>query len=112
MDQTTADYSRMAELVENYSDLLLGTTDASVIAIAERFKLTDVASLDRRHFTVVRPSHMNSLTLLLPRPPRSCQPLAVADVSRLAKRPRSGVAWIRRTRPRQSCSEEEEITCL
>ncbi len=54
----------MAELVVAYGDLPLGTTDASVIAIAERFKLTDVATLDRRHFTVIRPSHVNSLTLL------------------------------------------------
>jgi len=64
VDLTAADYARMAELVETYGDLPLGTTDASVIAVAERLKLTDVATLDRRHFTVVRPSHVNSLTLL------------------------------------------------
>ena len=54
----------MAELVGTYGNLPLGTTDASVIAIAERLKLTDIATLDRRHFTVVRPSHVNSLKLL------------------------------------------------
>ena len=64
VELTIADYARMAELVVAYGDLPLGTTDASVIAIAERFKLTDVATLDRRHFTVIRPSHVNSLTLL------------------------------------------------
>ena len=64
VDLTAADYTRMAELVETYGDLPLGTTDASVIAVAERLKLTDVATLDRRHFTVVRPSHVNSLTLV------------------------------------------------
>ncbi len=64
VDLTAADYARMAELVNTYGDLPLGTTDASVIAVAERLKLTDVATLDRRHFTVVRPSHVNSLTLL------------------------------------------------
>jgi predicted nucleic acid-binding protein len=64
MDLTAADYARMAELVVTYGDLPLGTTDASVIAIAERLKLTDVATLDRRHFTVVRPAHVNALTLL------------------------------------------------
>lgn len=64
VDLTAADYARMAELVETYGDLPLGTTDASVIAVAERLKLTDVATLDRRQFTVVRPSHVNSLTLL------------------------------------------------
>ncbi len=64
VDLTAADYARMAELVETYGDLPLGTTDASVIAVAERLKLPDVATLDRRHFSVVRPSHVNSLTLL------------------------------------------------
>jgi uncharacterized protein len=64
VDLTAADYARMAELADTYGDLPLGTTDASVIAIAERLKLTDIATLDRRHFTVVRPSHVNSLTLL------------------------------------------------
>jgi uncharacterized protein len=54
----------LAELVDTYGGLPLGTTDASVVAVAERLKLTDVATLDRRHFTVVRPSHVNSLTLL------------------------------------------------
>ena len=63
MNLTTADFSRMAQLVDTYGDLPLGTTDASVIAVAERFKLTDVATLDRRHFTVVRPIHVNSLAL-------------------------------------------------
>jgi len=42
----------------------LGAADASVIAIAERLKLTEVATLDHRHFTVVRPSHVNAFTLL------------------------------------------------
>ena len=58
------DYTRMADLVVTYGDLPLGTTDAAVVAIAERLKLTDVATLDRRHFTVVRPSHADALTLL------------------------------------------------
>lgn len=64
IDLTTADYERMAELVEQYADLPLGTTDASVIALAERFNITEVATLDRRHFTVVRPRHLAALTLL------------------------------------------------
>lgn len=58
------DYARMAALVVTYGDLPLGTTDAAVVAIAERLKLSDVATLDRRHFTVVRPSHVDALTLL------------------------------------------------
>jgi predicted nucleic acid-binding protein len=48
------DLRRMAELVETYSDLPLGIVDAAVIAIAERLRLTEIATLDHRHFTVVR----------------------------------------------------------
>jgi hypothetical protein len=48
----------------SYEGLPLGTTDASVVALAERLGLTDVATLDRRHFTVVRPRHLDALTLL------------------------------------------------
>ena len=59
-----SDWLRIAELVQIYSDLPLGTVDGSVIAAAERLAITDVATLDRRHFTVVRPSHAAALTLL------------------------------------------------
>lgn len=61
---THDDLNRMAELVETYASLPLGAADASVIAVAERLKLAEVATLDRRHFTVVRPNHVNSFTLL------------------------------------------------
>lgn len=59
-----SDWLRIAELVARYRDLPLGTVDASVIALAERLRLTDIATVDRRHFTVVRPAHVDRLTLL------------------------------------------------
>jgi predicted nucleic acid-binding protein len=37
---------------------------ASVIAISERLKLKDVATLNRKHFSVVRPNHVDALNLL------------------------------------------------
>jgi uncharacterized protein len=61
---TTVDLNRMAELVRMYSDLPLEAVDASVIAIAERLNLAEVATLDRRHFTVVRPKHVDALNLV------------------------------------------------
>ena len=64
MELTAEDYRRAAELVRTYSDLPLGTTDATVIALCERLGLSEVATLDRRHFTVVRPRHVEALTLL------------------------------------------------
>lgn len=64
VDLQSRDYRRAAELVQIYADLPLGTTDATVIALTERLDVDEVATLDRRHFTVVRPSHTASLTLL------------------------------------------------
>jgi uncharacterized protein len=51
------DWLRIAELVAHHDDLPLGTVDASVVATAERLRATEIATLDRRHFTVVRPRH-------------------------------------------------------
>jgi len=61
---TADDYYRVAELVDRYADLPLGTTDAAVVAVAERFRCAEVATLDRRDFSVVRPRHVKALTLL------------------------------------------------
>ncbi|MCP3798180.1 PIN domain-containing protein [Allokutzneria sp. A3M-2-11 16] len=61
---TSDDLNRVADLVEKYSNLPLGTADASVIAVAERFDATTIATLDRRHFNVVRPRHAPAFTLL------------------------------------------------
>lgn len=61
---TSVDLDRMAELVTAYADFPLGAVDASVIALAERFGVQEIAALDRRHFSVVRPKHVSALTLL------------------------------------------------
>jgi hypothetical protein len=57
------DWLRIAELVARYRDLPLGTVDGSVVAAAERLGLAEVATLDRRHFSVVRPSHVDAFEL-------------------------------------------------
>lgn len=53
----TTDWTRVAALTEQYADQHLGGVDASLIAVAERLGLDTVATLDRRHFAVVRPNH-------------------------------------------------------
>lgn len=58
-----SDWLRIAELVMQYGDLPLGTVDASVIAAAERLGAHDIATLDRRHFTIVQ-SNIGVLNLL------------------------------------------------
>ena len=59
-----SDWLRIAELVHRYKDLPLGAVDASVIAVAERLGEQTIATLDRRHFSVVRPNHIEAFTLL------------------------------------------------
>lgn len=63
-DLTVDDLSRAAELVEQYRDFPLGTTDATIIAVAERLNITTIATLDTRHFNAVRPSHVETFTLV------------------------------------------------
>lgn len=58
------DWLRIAELVARYRDLPLGTVDASVVVAAERLGIVEVATLDRRHFSVVRPRHVPTFALL------------------------------------------------
>jgi predicted nucleic acid-binding protein len=59
-----SDWLRIAELVSRYRDLPLGTVDASVVAAGERLGITELATVDRRHFSVVRPNHTGGFTLL------------------------------------------------
>ena len=58
------DWLRIAELVARYRDLPLGTVDASVVSAAERLGVTEIATVDRKHFSVVRPHHCSSFELL------------------------------------------------
>jgi predicted nucleic acid-binding protein len=61
VDLTTADLRRTAELLHRYADLHggsgLSAADASVVAVAERLNIQEIATLDITDFTVVRPAH-------------------------------------------------------
>ena len=61
---TLADLERCHELQARYADLRLGVVDASVIALLERLGEETVATLDRRHFAVVRPAHVDALAIV------------------------------------------------
>ena len=63
-DLSAADWIRIRELTVTYADLPLGVTDGSVIAIAERHKARRVATLDRRHFHVIRPANVDTFELV------------------------------------------------
>src|SRR5687768_2491798 len=59
-----ADWQRIAELLDGYPSLGLGIVDASVMAACERLGQIELATLDRRHFSAVRPIHCAALRLL------------------------------------------------
>jgi len=59
-----ADYRRARQLVAQYANLGLSFVDASIVAIAERLEETTIATLDRRHFSVVKPVHCEAFTLV------------------------------------------------
>jgi predicted nucleic acid-binding protein len=58
------DYARVGELLQSYADLQLGFVDAAVLAVTERLREPKLATLNHRHFTVVRPRHVKALELL------------------------------------------------
>ncbi len=55
---------RIAALVASYRDLPLGSVDASIVAVAERLNSDKIATLERRHFSVIRPAHMAAFELV------------------------------------------------
>jgi predicted nucleic acid-binding protein len=58
------DYARTRDLIDRYQDLPLRFVDAAVLATVERLGETKLATLDLRHFTVVRPRHLPALRLV------------------------------------------------
>jgi uncharacterized protein len=58
------DWARIVELVRQYAGFPLGVADASVIAVAERLEVTQLASIDDRHMRAVVPRHCPGFELL------------------------------------------------
>jgi predicted nucleic acid-binding protein len=58
------DYARVGELLQTYADLRLGFVDAAVLAVTERLREPKLATLDHRHFRILRPRHVEALELL------------------------------------------------
>ena len=56
------DLARAEALMATYDQL--GFVDVSIVAMTERLKLATLATTDRRHFRVVRPAHVERLTLV------------------------------------------------
>ena len=63
-DLHAEDYARVRELCDRYADADVGFVDAAVLAIVERLREPKLATLDHRHFRVLRPRHLDALRLL------------------------------------------------
>jgi predicted nucleic acid-binding protein len=59
---TGEDLARAAALMTAYPEI--GFVDASVVALAERLRLRQIATTDRRHFAAIRPRHAPAFELL------------------------------------------------
>jgi len=55
------------QVAERYADNGLGLADASLVVLAERLHTIDLATLDERHFRVVRPLAGEGAFRLIPR---------------------------------------------
>lgn len=51
---TAVDIARAKEVVDQYADLKVGLADASIVVLAERHGVTEVLTLDERHFRAMR----------------------------------------------------------
>jgi predicted nucleic acid-binding protein len=51
---TVDDLASSSDIVEKYRDQDIGVTDASLVVLAEKHKTQTVATLDRRHFSILR----------------------------------------------------------
>jgi predicted nucleic acid-binding protein len=63
-DLEASDYARVRELCDRYADADIGFVDAAVLTIVERLNESKLATLDRRHFSLLRPRHRESIQLL------------------------------------------------
>ena len=63
-DVTAGDLAECRKLLMKYDDLDLGLCDASVIAVANRLRITRILTVDERDFRVVRSREGKPFTLL------------------------------------------------
>jgi predicted nucleic acid-binding protein len=63
-DLLLQDYRRVRALCDRYADADIGFVDAAVLAIVERLNERKLATLDHRHFGLLRPRHVDALRLL------------------------------------------------
>jgi uncharacterized protein len=61
---TEFDMVRMQEIMKQYEDASFDYTDTAIMALSERLNITQIATFDRRDFSIFRPKHCDYLELL------------------------------------------------
>jgi hypothetical protein len=76
IDLIARDYERVEELLHTYADLKVGVVDCAVLAVVERLAEPKLATLDHRHFGVMRLGGLGRRRrgLVTSRPCNSCRP--------------------------------------
>ena len=59
-----ADVEVAAQLVRRYASVGLGLADASIVVLADRYDVSDVLTLDERHFRTVRRARGQAFRIL------------------------------------------------
>lgn len=62
---TFKDISRILQILSKYDDLNAGYVDSSIVAIAERLGTNKLATLDRKHFSVLIPDGFEYFDILI-----------------------------------------------
>jgi predicted nucleic acid-binding protein len=62
LDETDA--PRMRELMEKYRDLPMDLADAALVRVAERDSLTEIFTLDRKHFSIYQPGRRRRFSIV------------------------------------------------
>jgi hypothetical protein len=63
-DVTISDLQRAEAIMRQYSDARFDFVDCCIMALSERLKITEVCTLDRRDFSIFRPTHCDFLEIL------------------------------------------------
>lgn len=66
-DVDAVDVTAALGVIDRYSDLDVGIADAATVALAARYRTTDIATFDERHFRAMAPLSSADAFTLLPR---------------------------------------------
>jgi hypothetical protein len=58
------DLVRSLQIMTRYRDATIGLVDSSIVALAERYQTRRILTLDRRHFSLIKPQGIDYLQLL------------------------------------------------